>query len=153
MNVIFYKCKDPVEVLNKTLPTEEPDKIIKSGTLKENCDILSPSILFNFNPVAYNYAYIADFGRYYYVGKPINEGAALWRVDLSVDPLMSWANDIKKSPCIAAKSSSAYNLYLNDPNYKCYQNDIILMKKFSSGFSSQTSCYVLSLFGDREDQS
>lgn len=147
MNVKFYKTVDQGNVLNKTLT----DETTKTGTLKENCDILNPSILFGFNPVEYNYAYIEDFGRYYFVGKPINEGASLWRVDLIVDPLMSWKAGIKKSPCIAAKSSSQYNLYLNDPNYKCYQDDIILMKKFPGGFSSQTPHYVLSIFGDRVD--
>ena len=145
MNVTLYKTTDPVNVLSKTLT----DAVTKTGTLKENCDVLSPSILFGFNPIAYNYAYIADFGRYYFVGKPINEGAALWRVDLTVDPLMSWKDGIKASPCIAAKSSSAYNLYLNDPNYKCYQDDIILMQNFPSGFEDLSSRFVLTIFGER----
>ena len=145
MNVKFYKTADPVNVMNKTLG----DETTKSGTLKENCDVLNPSILFNFNPVNYNYAYIPDFGRYYYVGKPVNEGAALWRVDLSVDVLMSWKAGIKSSPCIAAKSSSAYNLYLNDPNYKCYQNDVILMQNFPTGFDETNSRFVLTVFGEK----
>lgn len=145
MNIKLYKTTDPVNVLTKTLT----DETSKTGTLKENCDILSPSILFGFNPIAYNYAYIEDFGRYYFVGKPINEGASLWRVDLTVDPLMSWQAGIKASPCIAAKSSSAYNLYLNDPNYKCYQDDIILMQNFPSGFENLSSRFVLTIFGEK----
>lgn len=145
MNIKLYKTTDPVNVLSKTLTGE----VTKTGNLKENCDVLSPSILFNFNPIEYNYAYIADFGRYYFVGKPINEGAALWRVDLTVDPLMSWKDSIKASPCIAAKSSSAYNLYLNDPNYKCYQDDIILMQNFPSGFEDLSSRFVLTIFGEK----
>lgn len=145
MNVTLYKTTDPVNVLSKTLT----DAVTKTGTLKENCNVLNPSILFGFNPIAYNYAYIADFGRYYFVGKPINEGAALWRVDLTVDPLMSWKDGIKASPCIAAKSSSAYNLYLNDPNYKCYQDDIILMQNFPSGFEDLSSHFVLTIFGEK----
>jgi hypothetical protein len=145
MTVEFYKTADPVNVMNKVLS----NKTEKSGTLKENCDVLNPSILFNFNPVNYNYAYIPDFHRYYYVGKPVNEGASLWRVDLSVDVLMSWKTGIKSSPCIAAKSSSAYNLYLNDPNYKCYQNDVILMQNFPTGFDETNSRFVLTIFGEK----
>ena len=149
MIVTFYKTKDPVEVLNKTLT----DSSERTGNLIDPCDVLNPVITFNFNPVAYNYAYIQVFGRYYYADKPTVLNGGIWQVSFHVDPLMSWKTDIRKSPCIAAKSNSTYNLYLNDPNYKCYQDDIILMHKFSGGFSSQDPSYVLSLFGDREDQS
>ena len=145
MNVKLYKTTDPINVLSKTLT----DETTKTGTLKENCDVLTPSILFGFNPIAYNYAYIEDFGRYYYVGKPINEGAALWRVDLTVDPLMSWKDGIKASPCIAAKSSSAYNLYLNDPNYKSYQDPHVFSEVFPSGFNVSNASFIMTLFGDK----
>lgn len=145
MNIILYTTRDDKNVLKKTLT----NALTKSGTLKENCDILNPSILFNFNPVAYNYAYIADFGRYYYVDKPINEGAALWRVDLSVDVLMSWKDQILSSKCICAKSSNDYNLNLNDPNYKCYQNDLIMMRRFPLGFDGQTPCFIMTILGDK----
>ena len=148
MNIIFYKTKDPVEVLNKTLT----DAAQKVGNLIDPCGVLNPVITFNFNPVNYNYAFIAAFNRYYYADKPTVVNGGIWQVSFHVDPLMSWKNDIKKSPCIAAKSSTAYNLYLNDPNYKCYQDDIILMRKFTGGFSAETPSYVLALFGDKEVQ-
>lgn len=145
MNVKFYTTPDGRNVLNKSLANETT----KSGTLKEDCDILKPVILFNFNPVGFNYAYIADFGRYYYIDSIVNEGAALWRVKLSVDVLMSWKSQILNSPCICAKSSNDYNLNLNDPNYKCYQNDLILMQRFPLGFDTQTPCFVMTVLGDK----
>lgn len=145
MNIIFYKTVSPENVIDKVLT----DTTTKTGNLLEDTDIIRPSIEFNFNPVSFNYAYIADFGRYYYVRSVVNTGASTWRVDFEVDPLMSFKDQIKASPCIAAKSSSVYNLYLNDPNYKCYQDDVILMQNFPTGFEEQNSHFVLTVLGDK----
>lgn len=146
MNIIFYKTVSPENVIDKVLT----DTTTKTGNLQEDTDIIRPSIEFNFNPVGFNYAYIADFERYYYVRSIVNTGGSTWRVDFEVDPLMSFKDQIKASPCIAAKSSSVYNLYLNDPNYKCYQDDIILMQNFPTGFDDQNPRFVLTVLGDKE---
>lgn len=146
MNIIFYETVSPENVIDKALT----DATTKTGNLLEDTDIIRPSIEFNFNPVGFNYAYIADFERFYYVRSIVNTGASTWRVDLEVDPLMSFKEQIKSSPCIAAKSSSVYNLYLNDPNYKCYQDDVILMQNFPTGFDDQNPRFVLTVLGDKE---
>lgn len=145
MIVKFYKTADPVNKLVKTLSNE----LTKTGKLLDDCSILRPRIQFAFNPVGYNYAYIPEFGRYYYVGDITNNARDLWEVPFNVDPLMSWASDIKSSACIVAKNELQYNLYLNDPGYKCVQNDIILTNKFPSGFDNETPCYILAIFGDK----
>lgn len=146
MNVIFYKTVSPENVIDKAVT----DATAKTGNLLEDTDIIRPSIEFNFNPVSFNYALIAAFNRFYFVRSITNTGASTWRVDFEVDPLMSFKDQIKASPCIAAKSSSVYNLYLNDPNYKCYQDDVILMQNFPTGFEDQYSRFVLTVLGDKE---
>lgn len=145
MNIDFYISNDPENTLSKTLTNQST----RTGNLLEDTDILRPSIEFNVNPVGYNYAYISAFGRYYYIRSISNTGASTWRVDFEVDPLMSFKDQIKASPCIAAKSSSVYNLYLNDPNYKCYQDDVILMQNFPTGFDDQNPRFVLTVLGDK----
>lgn len=146
MNIIFYKTVSPENVIDKAVT----DATSKTGNLLENTDIIRPSIEFNFNPVSFNYALITAFNRFYYIRSITNTGASTWRVDFEVDPLMSFKDQIKASPCIAAKSSSVYNLYLNDPNYKCYQDDVILMQNFPTGFEDQYSRFVLTVLGDKE---
>jgi hypothetical protein len=145
MKVYFYKTSSSLNTVNKTLTNQ----LEKTGKLLDDCSILQPRIQFAFNPVGYNYAYIPEFSRYYYVGNITNNARDLWDVPFNVDPLMSWADDIKRSPCIVAKNEGQYNLYLNDPNYKCLQDDIILHTAFPSGFDTQTQCYVLSIFGEK----
>ena len=135
-------------VLNKTIPST-PDLQI-DGTLKENCDILNPVILIENAAVPnYNYAYIPDFGRYYFVSPAENEGRVFWSIPMHVDVLYTWRAGIMSAPCIVAKSSSSYNLYLNDNNYKCYQNPHIFCQRFPSGFNVSQAKFIMTLFGDK----
>ncbi|MBO7731709.1 MAG: hypothetical protein J6S67_04135, partial [Methanobrevibacter sp.] len=63
------------------------------------------------------------------------------------DVLKTFSEGILGSPCIAAKSSSRFNLYINDDDYKCQQNDIIQSFEFPSGFDLANSRFYLMLTG------
>lgn len=142
MNIKFYKTKDPLNKIDKTITNE----LSKTGKLLEDCSIIRPRITVAFNPVAYNYAYIPDFGRYYFISEIINKTNDLWEVSLKVDPLKSFASEIKASPCVVAKSSDRYNLFINDPNYKCEQDNIYLINRFPGGFDLYESMFILTCF-------
>lgn len=144
MNIKFYKTKDPLNKIDKTIT----DELTKTGKLLDDCSIIRPRVTFAFNPTAYNYAYIPDFGRYYFIDEIINKSNDLWEVSFKVDPLKSFASEIKASQCVVAKSSSKYNLFINDPNYKCEQDNIYLMNKFPSGFDLYDSTFVMTCFCD-----
>lgn len=59
--------------------------------LKEPCGVLSPRIALNVksSPSSLNYAYISEFGRYYYV-REWTWVDGLWVADMQVDALASW---------------------------------------------------------------
>lgn len=69
-----------------------------SATLKEATSILYPSFLFQFsgNPTAYNYAYVPDFDRYYYI-TDWTATAGMWDATCKVDVLASWKENIGAS--------------------------------------------------------
>lgn len=148
MRIQFYNIPNISNKINKNLP-DSPALTIE-GTLKDPCNMLDPTIVIEHDGVPrYNYAYIPDFERFYFVAPPTNNGLKLWSVNMHVDVLYTWRQGILTAPCVVAKSSSNYNLYLNDNNYKCYQNPHIFSYNFPSGFDITQAHFVMTLFGDK----
>lgn len=109
MDVIFYNHNKRIN--STKLPTEG---VNFSCALKDDCSIISP-VLEMKTPLRpnYNYAYIADFERYYY----INEWSyykGIWSCSLHVDVLSSWEYYIKETKAQVLFSSSTYNLNVID---------------------------------------
>lgn len=83
--------------------------------LKDDCTVSEP--LLELQPLAdielYNYAYIKDWGRYYYINEwHFDRGLNTCR--LKVDVLASWVSQIKASSAQVLFSSSHYNLDVMD---------------------------------------
>lgn len=90
-----------------------------TGTLKEQCDIRQPMIEFNFgntNPCGYNYMYIPDFGRYYYITWEFR-GSAHWYAKGQVDVLASAKADIGRSSKYVIRAESEENEDIIDTKY------------------------------------
>ena len=148
MNIYLYKISDVNNKISKTIP--QTPSISLAGNLKEDCNFLDPVVTIeNVGVPDVNYAYIPEFGRYYFVSPPTNKGAKIWELKLHVDVLLTYSQGILNAPCIVAKSSSNYNLYLNDANYKCYQNPHIFSYGFPGGFNVANARFILTLFGDK----
>lgn len=63
-----------------------------SGDLRESTDVLNPSITIEYNTYpAANYAYIPALNRYYFINDIVSERKNLWRLDMHVDVLMTYA--------------------------------------------------------------
>lgn len=60
--------------------------------------ILSPVLTFDYNTafLLANYAYIPEYNRYYYIKNIITDTAKRVHLELSVDPLMSFASQIRQ---------------------------------------------------------
>ena len=146
-NIVFMYNNEPMNKINKT-PAE---KFTLTGELKEESSIVDPVILVEKDdPLDANYAYIEAFRRYYYIKDITSVRTGLWRVTMHTDVLKTFSEGILNSPCIVAKSSSRFNLYLNDSDYKCTQCDITMTKSFPQGFDITGSYYVITCLGDRE---
>lgn len=123
-----------------------------NGTLKESCDMLNPVIEFNFgnsNPSGYNYMYIPDFGRYYYVTWEFR-GSAHWYAHGSVDVLGSAKTAIGMSPKYVMRSASESDEYIIDTLYpaKCVSQDYSI--SVASGLAEnpvQGGSYVVGIIG------
>ena len=80
-----------------------------SGTLRAGCSIQNPIIGFADNrmstPAAYNYAYITQFGRYYFIQDWKWEGG-LWWAFMEVDVMGSFKTGIGQSSCYVLRAAS-----------------------------------------------
>ena len=89
--------------------------------LKSGCTVTSPTIevaISTSDPAAlgYNYAYISDFSRYYFVNEwTYNMG--LWIADLTVDVLASFKTEIGATEKYVLRSSSDYDETIVDTFY------------------------------------
>ena len=154
-----------IDILNTTDPNS---KILKnttgvysavSCTLKEDCSLMDPVVLLDFtgheNVLTANYARLykeddASIGKYYHIRDVKILSNNLVEISMHVDVLMTYASGLLNCPCIAAKNQSRFNLYLNDPGYKCSQQDYVLINEFPDGFHMSASHYVMTIFGDKK---
>ena len=109
-----------------------------SGTLRENCSIINPVIQIEdtagFDLKYTNYAYIEEFGRFYYINNIVCKGQ-LFELNMHVDVLKTHANGIRANEAVISRQEKNYNLYLQDGVFKTYANPHIQIKQFPSGFS------------------
>lgn len=132
----------------------EPERVIKSltqvatltGTLRNESDVVNPfiNIAGNYFPSSANYAYIAEFGRYYYILEVASMHNGIVSLSLSSDPLMSFANDIKNLRAIIDRQAGSEhaNMYLPDDVVVHDAREFYTVKSFSSGFND-TGEYIL----------
>lgn len=147
MTIDFYNNTSPVNKINKSIGSS---LLTLTGTLKEETDILNPVIMIESAQVpTYNYAFITEFGRYYFVDPPKSVRNGLWELSMHVDTLYTFRTGLLNANCILKRSSDRFNLYLNDPEMKCVQNEFITCQSFPSGFNTANARFVLGLIGDR----
>ena len=147
-NIVFMYNNEPMNKIQK----EPTTKFTLTGTLREESSIVDPVIMVEKDdPLDANYAYIEAFRRYYYIKDITSVRTGLWRVTMHTDVLKTFSEGILNSPCIVAKSSSRYNMYLNDADYKCTQDDIVMSKVFPNGFTpgNAGSRFSVCIMGER----
>ena len=97
MDLRLYYTSDENNKINKSLS----NAIILTGTMRDSSSIINPVILVegtSFNE--YNYAYIPQFDRYYFIKSITNYRNNLWILELECDVLMSFKSSILNMNCI-----------------------------------------------------
>lgn len=120
-----------------------------NGTLRENCSVIDPIIkvegIVGSNLTKCNYAFIEEFGRYYYVTNIVCVGN-LFELHMHVDVLMTYRRSIRSNSAVVSRQEKLYNLYLQDGVFKEQANPHYEIKKFPSGFTSFN--FILAVAGD-----
>lgn len=108
-----------------------------SGTLREETSVISPVVLMELeNPSGYNYAYIPEFSRYYFISDMVSVRKGLWRISMKVDVLESFKNYILDLGVILSDSENmgAEN-YLSGEVWKAKVKEKTDIINFPSGLS------------------
>lgn len=92
----LYNITERRDKLNKTLPSSGVNYLQVTGTFRDPVSYTDPEILFEYTGTGrftYNYAFILDLGRYYFITAVEAEGPTLYRLRLHVDVLMTYKGD------------------------------------------------------------
>ena len=102
----LYKTTDRDNVIRKTL-TNEVEYQIK---FKDRADVRTPIIMLKSDTfIDSNYAYIPDFGRYYFIRNVQVFPNKIYQLTLRCDVLQSFMNDILNSVATIIKSENGNN--------------------------------------------
>ena len=143
MNVTLYKNTSEKSKVGKTLASAS----VHTGTLREGCEVVNPSIIIEGSNLSdFNYMYIPEFHRYYFITGITSIKNGLWQIDGHCDVLESYQSQIKAQKAVVERQEQKYNLYLNDPEWKVYRNKEVLTRTFPSGFLD-TGVYYLTVVG------
>ena len=117
--------------------------------LREPSGILNPSIMLDLglvqDPSGYNYAYIPEYGRYYWINEWTFERAC-WVASMSVDVLASWRDYIGAESLYVLRSSAAYDGNVMDRHYPAKVNQLKTRTRAENPWnitSLTEGCYVL----------
>lgn len=143
-SIDLYNCGDEN---NKITKSDLTDIIQLTGTFRGEVSVMNPVVQIetSTNISGYNYAYISDFGRYYFITdiKAVRNG--LWQLSLKVDVLMTYHTEILALSAVIRRNENLFNLYLNDNQYQTLNYSRIQTKLFPNGFGDWN--FVLTTVG------
>lgn len=153
-------CRDPKNKINKTMT----DAVSYSCTVKrhvqviptggvvpmEGINVISPQIILKADNgvLSKNYAYIPDFGRYYFVHNAEIAPNGMYTLSLVEDVLMSFKADILNCEVMLSRSADFRNYYLHDERLPVTQQTLTWNKTFSeTPFTEQQFDAIVTIMG------
>lgn len=131
-HIILYKNKSEDNRVDKELIS--PINMV--GVLREESTVIDPVILIQTeNPTEYNYAYIAEYHRNYFIKEFTAVRNGLWRVAMHVDVLSTYKAEIRRLNAVIEKQQQEGNVFYNDGSYKAREDTFTEVKEFDNGFN------------------
>ena len=124
MTVIFYKYNDIKNKINKTL---ENGLTVNDVIMHNDFDITAFELLIkdtNFNS-EYNYCYIQDLGRYYFIESVEKMNGTIYKIRLTVDVLKSFSTQIENINAIITKSENPDDNFVDCEKSVNYTSEVI----------------------------
>ena len=146
MEIKLYKTSSPRKKLVKDLT----DGITLTGTLRGQSSVMSPSLqIQDIAVIGYNYCYIPDFGRWYYINGIDALRSNLFELSLGIDVLMTYSAEIRKNYAIIDKVENfgaAYN-YINDGSWVNTNRMSQSIINFPTGFNDSGEFILITAGG------
>lgn len=118
-----------------------------TGQLTNESGMVNPTIIMDFGNTAptYNYAYITEFNRYYWINEITSVGGGLWRVDMTSDPLASFKTAIGNQYEYVLRSSYSYDGNITDLKYPTKASYTAARDTMSTAYSTLTGSYLVGI--------
>lgn len=147
MTIIFYKTLSKSNEINKVLQ----NSFTITGNFKTDTDIIKPIIKVlnttDFNIFDYNYCYISELKRYYFIEDITILADKLFFISLSLDVLYTYKNAILSSVGNVSRYSQNVQSSKKDTIEDYIQNEILLINPFS-----ETGTMVMTALNGQEVQ-
>ena len=133
MDIILCKNNSEPNKINKNIS----NLLTLSGNLKEDTSILNPVVLIEIeDPAEYNYTYIPEFNRYYFINDIVSVRNGIWRISMTVDVLMSFKSSILTVPVILSDTEYlGSDMYLPGQLWKTKVTENTNITNLPSGLS------------------
>ena len=139
-----YNNKSPANFVSKSLTTHST----LTGTLRDGSSLIDPVIIIQSTTIpTFNYLYIQEFGRYYYINNYVNLVNQMYELHCHVDVLMTYGYTIKQNSAIIARQETEYNMMLDDGWFQAYQNPYYRVQTFSNPTPFEDQSFVLVVAG------
>lgn len=137
---------------NNRVVKELTDEKQLSGELRNQTSVLNPKIRIESaeNIAGYNYCYIPEFGRYYYIVDITSVRTRVWEVSMRCDVLMSYSVQIKALRPIIEREEVGQSGGLVDNDLPININKKVQKFYFPNGFTKDIQ-YVLTTSGGAVD--
>ena len=134
MQIKFYYNSSEKNKIGKSLLKE----LTMDGNLRDECSVINPTILVEHSNLSgYNYVYIPEFKRYYFITEMTIVRNNLWRISLKVDVLESFKKDILNLSCIVDKQQyENYSNNIDDGSYINKADSFVEITNYQNGFNS-----------------
>lgn len=145
MQINLFTCTAERNRVNKD--SYLTNRFVMDGSIKNTTSTTNINILVEkTNPVIYkyNYMYIEEFGRYYFINDIVNVNANMWEIHAQVDVLQTFKNDIKTSYGVIDKyeQQNDSNVYFDDGSFIMDARKDVQLIPFANGFNDNGS-YIL----------
>lgn len=137
MDIKLYHCSSDPRVVTKDIS----DMVsYNSATARDAFDVMGGSIIIATasDLSDYNYAYITDVGRYYYITDITVLRDGVWQLTLAVDVLMTYDTAIRALHGTVDRQTNVNNGYISDPEYKALTFSAIVTKTFPNEMNSDS---------------
>ena len=124
MTVIFYKYNDIKNKINKTL---SGGLTVNDVIIQNDFDITDFYLLIKNTTFSseYNYCYIQDLGRYYFIESVEKMNGTIYKIRVSVDVLKSFSTQIENINAIITKSENPDDNILDCEKTENYTSEVI----------------------------
>ena len=145
MTVIFYKYNDIKNKINKTL---SGGLTVNDVIMHNDFDITAFELLIknsDFNS-EYNYCYIQDLGRYYFIDSVERMNGTIYKIRVTVDVLKSFSTQIENINAIITKSENPDDNFVDCEKSENYTSEVINM---SDNFNHNGNLILVTSLGGK----